>query len=108
MSQKNMDNRNRWRNKVVSFRMSQGEAATLDNFVKLSGLSKQDYLCSRALQRQITVMGNPRVYKALRNELAAVQDELKRIASGGEVQDDLIDLIVQINKTLYGLKGESK
>jgi len=84
--------------------MSPGEAATLDNFVKISGLSKQDYLCSRALQRQITVMGNPRVYKALRDSLSDVLDELKRISSGGEVPDELIDLIVQINRTLYGLK----
>ncbi|MBE6026664.1 MAG: hypothetical protein E7229_07115 [Clostridiales bacterium] len=104
MSNKNLDNRNRWRNKTVSFRMSPGEAATLDNFVKISGLSKQDYLCSRALQRQITVMGNPRVYKALRDSLSDVLDELKRISSGGEVPDELIDLIVQINRTLYGLK----
>lgn len=104
MSHKNLDGRDRWRNKTIAFRMSPGEAATLDNFVKLSGLTKQDYLCNRALQRQITVMGNPRVYKALRDELANVLDELKRIASGGEVQDELIDLIVQINRTLYGLR----
>lgn len=79
----------------------------MDSNVRLSGLTKQDYLCARALQQQITVVGNPRVYKALRNELAVVLDELKRIEAGGGVHDDLLDRIEQINTTLYGLKGQT-
>ncbi len=79
----------------------------MDSNVRLSGLTKQDYLCARALQQQITVVGNPRVYKALRNELAAVLDELKRIEAGGGVHDDLLDRIEQINTTPYGLKGQT-
>lgn len=51
------------------------------------------------------MVGNPRVYKALRNELAAVLDELKRIEAGAAVHDDLLDRIDQINTTLYGMKG---
>ena len=81
--------------------MSPQEADVLDSNVRLSGLTKQDYLCARAL----TVVGNPRVYKALRNELAAVLDELKRIEAGAAVHDDLLDRIDQINTTLYGMKG---
>ena len=48
------------------------------------------------------------MYKALKMELAAVLDELKRIESGGNVSGDLLEVIDQINKTLYGLKGESE
>ena len=76
MSAKNLDRHNRWRSKTIAFRMSPQEADILDSNVRISGLTKQDYLCARALQQQITVVGNPRVYKALRNELAAVLDEL--------------------------------
>ena len=76
MSAKNLDRHNRWRSKTIAFRMSPQEVDILDSNVRLSGLTKQDYLCARALQQQITVVGNPRVYKALRNELAAVLDEL--------------------------------
>lgn len=42
MSTKNLDNQNRWRNKLVAFRMSPEEAEQLDVFVRLSGLSKQE------------------------------------------------------------------
>ncbi|MCI7466003.1 MAG: hypothetical protein MSB01_06905 [Bacteroidales bacterium] len=104
MSAKNLDRHNRWRNKTIAFRMSPQEADVLDSNVRISGLTKQDYLCARALQQQITVVGNPRVYKALRNELAAVLDELKRIEAGANVHDDLLDRIEQINTTLYGMK----
>lgn len=104
MSVKNLDRHNRWRSKTIAFRMSPQEADILDSNVRLSGLTKQDYLCARAMQQQITVVGNPRMYKALRNELSAVLDELKRIEAGAAVHDDLLDRIDQINITLYGMK----
>ena len=101
-----LDNRGRWRNKTVAFRVSEEEAKQIDVCVRLSGLTKQDYIVRRLMCRDIVVQGNPRVYKALRNELAAVLSELKRIESGGNVTDELLDTIEQINTTLYGMKGD--
>ena len=43
MSHKNRDERNRWRNKTVAFRVSPEEDKQLETYVKLSGLTKQDY-----------------------------------------------------------------
>ena len=51
-------------------------------------------------------MGNPRVYKALRDELRAVLTELQRINSGECVGDEMIDTIQLINATLNGMKNE--
>lgn len=50
------------------------------------------------------MQGNPRVYKALRNNLADVLTELQRIENGGEVNDELLDLIKMIADILGGLK----
>ena len=108
MSAKNLDKQNRWRNKTVAFRMSPEEAEQLDVNVRLSGLSKQDYLIRRVLQREIKVVGNPRVYKALKNTMAKVLEELRRIGVGENVSDDLLDIIKQINTTLNGLKEEGE
>lgn len=93
MSAKNLDKHNRWRSKTIAFRMSFEEANTLDEFVKLSGLTKQDYLIDRALQRNVKVQGNPRVYKALRNELTSLCDELKRVETVGQVNDDFLSVM---------------
>ena len=108
MSAKNRDRKNRWRCKTVGFNVSPEENDQINFAVKLSGHTKQDFLISRILNRDIIVQGNPRVYKALKTQLALVLDELKRIESGGNISADLLEVIDQINKTLYGLKGESE
>ena len=106
MSAKNLDNHNRWRNRQVAFRLSPEEADLLDTYVRLSGLTKQDYITRRLLNRDIVVQGNPRVYKALRDQLAAVLGELRRIEAGGDVGDELLATIRLITVTLDGMKED--
>ena len=72
MSLKNRDEHNRWRNKTVAFRVSPEEDKQIEIYVRLSGLTKQDYITRRLTHRDIVVQGNPRVFKALRNQLADV------------------------------------
>ena len=66
----------------MAFRVSPDEDREIETAVRLSGLTKQDYITRRLLCRDVVVQGNPRVYKALRNELAAVLEELERIEAG--------------------------
>ena len=108
MSAKNRDNKNRWRNVTVGFRVSPEESEQIDRVVRLSGLTKQDYITRRLLCQDVVVQGNPRVYKALRNELAAVLTELQRLEAGSGIDDELFDTIELIAVILGGLKGESQ
>ena len=105
MSLKNRDKHNRWRNKTVAFRVSPEEDMQIETFVKLSGLTKQDYITRRLTCKDVVVQGNPRVYKALRNQLAAVLDELRRIEAGG-INDELLDVIEMIAAIMDGMKEE--
>ena len=106
MSLKNRDNKNRWRNKIVAFRVSPEEDAQIETAVRLSGLTKQDYITRRLLCREVVVQGNPRVYKALRNELAAVLAELQRIEAGAGVDEELMDNIELIAVILDGMRED--
>ncbi|MCL2812810.1 MAG: hypothetical protein FWD25_13100 [Clostridia bacterium] len=106
MALKVYDGQGRWRNKTVAFHISPEENEQLGIAVRLSGLTKQDYIIRRLQDREIVVVGNPRVYKALRNQLALMLDELRRIASGEQVDDDLLDTIHLITATMGGLKEE--
>lgn len=108
MSAKNRDNKNRWRNITVGFRVSPEENERINKAVALSGLPKQEYCYRRCLNQDVVVQGNPRVYKALRNELAAVLTELQRIEAGGSVDNELLDTIELIAVILGGLKGEGE
>ncbi len=107
MSEKALDHQGRWRNHTIAFRISPEENADLNARVKLSGLTKQDYIIQRVQCRDIVVQGNPRVHKALRNQLAAVLEELQRIESGVRIDDDLMDMIRLITVTMDGLREEN-
>ena len=106
MSLKNRDNKNRWRNKTVAFRVSPEEDAQIETAVRLSGLTKQGYITRRLLCREVVVQGNPRVYKALRNEFAAVLVELQRIEAGGGVDGELLDTIRLITAIMDGMRED--
>lgn len=104
MSAKNVDNHNRWRNITVAFRVSPEEDQQIEMAVKLTGLTKQDYITRRLLCRDVVVQGNPRVYKALRDQFAAVLDELRRIKAGSGVSDELLDTINMMAGIMDGMK----
>lgn len=103
---KKCDSKNRWRNKSVAFRMSPSEAEQLNNYVRSSGLTKQEYLISRSLQTDVIVNGNPRVYKALRDLLRGNLEELQRLEKISDDYSDLIALITYIATIMDGLKGD--
>ena len=106
MSVKVLDRQGRWRNKIVAFRVSPEDDEQLEIAVRLSGLTKQDYIVRRLQEKEIVVVGNPRVYKALKNELEKVLEQLERIEAGAGVSRDLLDTIELITKTMQGMKDE--
>ena len=52
------------------------------------------------------MQGNPRVYKALRDQFAAVLDELRRIEACEGVNDELLDTINLIASIMDGMKED--
>ena len=107
MSAKNLDNHNRWRSKTIAFRVSPEENEQIEIAVRLSGLTKQDYITRRLLDRAVVVQGNPRVYKALRDQLAAVLVELRRVRDGDGMGGELLDTINLIAKIMEGMKEDT-
>ena len=105
-TKKKKDEKKRKRNIIMNFRVSPEEDLQIDTAVALSGLTKQDYITRRLLCRDVVVQGNPRVYKALKNQLANVLRELERIEAGQNVDDELMDNIQLITITLNGMKEE--
>jgi hypothetical protein len=105
---KNLDSKGRWRNITIGFRVSEEEGRLIDDCVRLSGLSKQDYITRRLLCRDVVVQGNPRVYKALRNQMAEIYTELTRIEQCSEISDEFLYTLQVVAETMYGLKGEDE
>lgn len=100
--EKNLDTKGRWRNRNVGFRVSEEEAKLLDELVELSGLAKQDYILRRLLNREVVVQGNPKVFKALKHQMAQIYEELKRLES---VSDDNEELLIAVEMVATIMKG---
>ncbi len=105
---KNLDKQGRWRNKTVSFRMLNEEVTLLNNLVSLSGLTKQDYIIKRLLYKDVVVVGNTRIHKALKNHVEQLYIELKKLTNGNQIDDVTTSTIQFINQILQGMKEENQ
>ena len=88
MSEKNLDRNGRWRNITVAFRVSPEENERINAAVRISGLTKQEYMVRRLLERDVIVQPSSRIFKALRDQMTEILSELKRIENGAEVDAD--------------------
>lgn len=93
MSEKNLDQAGRWRNRVVAFRVSEKEAEMINRLVSASGMSKQDYIITKLTNKELIVEGSIRTFSGLKTQLMYVQEELKRINEINIENQDVIDLL---------------
>jgi hypothetical protein len=106
--ERSLDYQGRWRNKTVAFRVSEEEGKLLDDCVRLSGLTKQDYIIRRLLHREVVVQGNPRVYKALRNQMSEMYEEMKRMERSDEASEEFLYTLQLVAETLNGLREDNE
>ena len=107
MSAKNLDQKGRWRNKTVAFRVSPEEDTLIESAVRITGLTKQDYITRRLMEMDVVVQGNPKVFRGLKLEMQQILTELKRIGSGEDVDGDLLIRIDLIASVMEGMKEDT-
>ena len=94
MSEKNRDDKNRWRNVTIAFRMSPEENEELNNRVKLSGFrTKQDYIIQSVLHQKVVATGNPLMLVQFRKNLQQIERELERIEKVSDM--DIINCLIR-------------
>lgn len=108
MSAKNRDGQGRWRNLTIAFRVSVEENEDLNMRVRLSGLTKQEYVCRRCLERDVVVYGNPRVYKALKREMQQLKDELSRLVSTDQISEEQWSRLDMVSTIFNGLDSKKE
>lgn len=108
MSEKNLDPQGRMRSKTVAFRMSPEEADLLQRYADMSGMTKQDYLISRVLQREVTVIPNKRMQLYMEENMLYVFKELRRLDAGQVLPQDLSELVGMLSGIFAALGGEDE
>ena len=104
MSEKNLDNKRRWRSITVGFRVSPQEAYRLDMVVKTSGLTKQDYILKQLMQENVVVLPNSRIQRILSQYLVELTEELKRLQRI-EQEDDILENITYLIELIDRMRG---
>lgn len=107
MSERNNDRSGRFRNRFIGIRASDEEAALIAHMAQISGMCKQDYIISRALERTVVVEPSVKVEKALRRRLEALCDELSRIGDVGQMTQELQEELASVLSVCRKL-GEEK
>lgn len=103
MSRKNLDGHGRLRSVTVAFRVSPEEGALLDSLVSLSGLTKQDYIVARLLERDVVVKPNSRLRMAVQRSTEEVLFELRRIDDASRVSPELCETVAALARVFDGL-----
>lgn len=91
MSAKNRDDKNRWRNVTVAFRMSPEENEELTQRVKMCGYrTRQEYIIQSVLHQKIVATGNPLMLVSFRQNLQHIEAELERLQNAGDMDAELL------------------
>ena len=90
----------------MGFRVSDEEWKLFTDIVRLSGLPKQEYIMKKLTDREIIVQGNPKVYKALKDQMVKILEELRRLEQCTTENEELLITIRQVAVTMNGMKGE--
>ena len=94
---------NCFRSQTIAFRVSPEENKQINIAVSLSGMTKQDYITYKLLDRTINVKASCKVHRAVYDRLTEVIEQLKRLNDGRKIDDELMDNISLITRLVDGL-----
>ena len=103
---KKYENYERRRNKYIGFRLSPEEKERLDKYVKMSGMTFRDYVAKRALNEEVVVIGNTKVYKALKNQLEEIANRLKEMSGQEKTDEEFLKVTEFALKIYEGMKND--
>ena len=88
----------------MGFRLSPEESKALNERVRLSGLCKREYVANRCLEKEIVVVGNPRVHKALAEKMTEILQRLEDLPEEKKpTEPEFWEIIQLVAETMVGL-----
>lgn len=108
MSEKKLDKHGRWRNKTIAFRVSPEEYEKIKSMVSISGMTTQEYIFNCLENREVVVIGNPRIYKALKSHMEQLYQEVKRVTDISELDSEKAELLVLLGRVYDGMRKDGR
>jgi len=88
--------KNRKRNRILNFRVSQEEYDLINKQVEISGLSKQDYFIQLLGEHEINITADYRVLDAIAKEVFQLARVIKKFGKLNEEEQDILLYILGI------------
>ena len=106
MTAKNLDQKGRFRNCTIAFRVSPEERDALDDRIRLCGFrSKQEYILLSIFHQRIEANGNPLMFTKFRILLTRIIEELEKYDDINKVNEELfvpvqtmLEILENLNK----------
>ena len=108
MTAKARDGHGRWRCMTIGVRVSPEENAEINALAALSGMTKQNYCINRMLQRDVVVIGNPKVHKMLKFHMERLCEDLARLDNVDQISAETRDVLEYLAQIYDGLKNERR
>lgn len=97
-------NDHRERSKTIAFRITPELNEQIDLIVAASGMTKQDYITSKLMDTEVTIVPSTYTYTALRDEMRKVCKQLNRVRNGCEPSERLLGLCERLADIFLGLR----
>ena len=91
-----------------AFRVSPEENERIELLSKAAGVTQQEYIMTKLENKEFTIVPDVRTYKMLRDEMARVYRELRRIRSAGEVDEGLAWTVDFLAREFSAMRGEEE
>lgn len=105
---KKKNDKNRKRNIILNFRVSEEEKSLIEKRIDLSGLSKADFFIKSCLHQQIVTYGNVKTFGAIKNQIAVIDKHLMAVQKVDELDIEILESLRAILEILSGLEKENK
>ena len=101
---KKKNEKNRKRNNIINFRVTENERRLIERRISLSGMKRVDYFIESCLYQAILVKGNIRTFDKIRERLSAIESKLSDMEENPKLtREELLELrtILEMLKFIY-------
>lgn len=106
MTKRNEDFQGRFRCFTKAFRLSPEENDKVNRMIALSGMTKQDYITQCLLEHNVTIHGNPYVFRSLKKEINHFIDTFKELESLSDISLDEIEMLEYVLRLVISMRKE--
>ncbi|RXZ28634.1 hypothetical protein EPT55_03375 [Fusobacterium necrophorum] len=100
--------KNRKRNKIINFRVSQEELDLINKKIEMSMLTKQEYFIEMLTNHKVEVFADYRVVDAISKEIFLLAKVIKKFGQLDDQENEILNFVLELYEEIKKEKASSK